>query len=370
MIDKKIQEYFSYGDIPKEWTDVDTGYETHAVMTRLDAFYDGKNLKFLEFNTDNPGGKGWTDIFEEIMFFHKTYKDIFSPEGKIYGKKVVDGLFNAVINSFKDFRGENREPSVALIEYRDSGFLGDPEIVKDYFNSKGVRTELIDPRDFDYSNGNLLYRGVKYNTCVRCVKAQELLLYPEELKNFISAYLNRDMCMVNSFRSLFGSEKSLLSLLFDRNFYHYFTEKEIDAIEKYIPHTIRLSDENAFSSEGEEVNTGEYLLKNQENFVLKPSWGYGGKGVIIGKHVSEEKWKEEVNKLSGNKGWISQEYVNIPRMETPVITEKGTVEIKNKYFNLSPYVFGGKYVGSLGRISDEPVINVSAGGGIVPVYVV
>ena len=83
--DKEIESYFSYKDIPKSWTDVDKGYELHGVITRLDAIFDGENLKFLEFNTDNPGGKGWTDIFEEIMFSHSTYKEIFSSQ--VYEKK-------------------------------------------------------------------------------------------------------------------------------------------------------------------------------------------------------------------------------------------------------------------------------------------
>ena len=36
--------------------------------------------------------------------------------------------------------------------------------------------------------------------------------------------------------------------------------------------------------------------------------------------------------------------------------------------NISPYVFNGKYVGSLGRVSSKDVINVSAGGGIIPIF--
>ena len=163
-------------------------------------------------------------------------------------KKVVDGLFSSIMKCFNDFWKDRREPSVALIEFRDSGFLGDPEIVRDYFLSKGVRSKLIDPRDFEYDRGVLKYKGEEYNTIIRCVKSQELLDYPEELKGLISAYLNRDVCMINSFRSLFGSEKSLLALVFNKSFHHYFTEEEIDTIEKYIPRTFRLSDKVVFSS--------------------------------------------------------------------------------------------------------------------------
>jgi glutathionylspermidine synthase len=365
--DRDLQSYFSYKDIPQEWLDIDKGYEGHAVITRLDALYDGKNLKFLEFNTDNPGGKGWTDIVEEIVFSHSVYRNLFPPAYKGYEKKVVDGLFKAIMNSFNAFWGKEKEPSLGIIEYRESQFRSDAEIVRDYFREKGVRASLVDPRDFEYRGGILTAERMEYNIFLRCVKAQELLDYPEQLKPFISAYINGDMCMVNSFRALLGSEKSILSLICNKKFHHYLTEEETLIIQKHIPWTFRMSD-NIVTSRQEETDIREYLIKKQEKFILKPSWGYGGKGVILGKHVSSGEWDEAIKKYGGNENWIAQEYVEVPRIEVPVLKETGKVEVENKYFNLSPYVFGGRYVGCLGRISDSPVINVSAGGGIIPVY--
>ncbi len=367
VFDREIRKFLTYKDIPWEWMEVEKGYESHAVITRLDALFDGKNLKFLEFNTDNPGGKGWNDIFEEVMSSHDTYREIFSDYN--CEKQCVDSLFHATMKSFEDFWGREKEPAVALIEYRESPFLGDPEIVRDYFLSKGVRAALIDARDFTYDGNSLKHNGVEYNTFIRCLKSQEFLDHPEELTGFVSAYLKGHMCMINTFRSLVGSEKSLLALLWNQNFYHYFNDEEIDTIKKYIPPTFRMSEETLFSPDGEEREIREYLIKEQENFVLKPSWGYGGKGVILGRHVPSEDWQNAVREYRGDAAWIAQEYVDVPKIETPVIKETGKVEIEWKYFNINPYVFGGKYAGCLGRISALPVINVAAGGGILPVFV-
>jgi len=364
--DKNMAPYFSYKDIPEEWLSVDKGYKDHAVITRLDALYDGKNLKFLEFNTDNPGGKGWNDIFEEIVLYHPAYRELFPSGMSLHKKSVVHGLFKAVMKSSSDFWGPGEKTSVAIIDYRESQFLGDGEIVKDYFLSKNIHAELMDPRDLYYINDRLKYKGTVYNTVIRCVKSQEFLEHPKELEGFISAYMKGHVCMVNSFKSLLGSEKSMLAMLCKMSFHHYFTEKEKDVIRNYIPWTFTLGDRSVFTREGKEMETKSYLIKNQENFVIKPSWGYGGKGVILGKHMSSDKWQEAVYKYGGETAWIAQEYVEIPKIEIPVINN-GHVEIGSKYFNLSPYVFGGKYVGCLGRISDLPVINVSAGGGIIPV---
>ena len=364
--DKNMEQYFSYKDIPEEWLSVDKGYKEHAVITRLDALYDGKNLKFLEFNTDNPGGKGWNDIFEEIILSHGAYRELFPSGINLHKKSVVDGLFKAVMKSSSDFWGPEEKTSVAIIDYRESQFLGDGEIVKDYFLSQNVHAELVDSRDFYYINNRLKYKGTVYNTVIRCVKSQEFLEHPKELEGFIKAYMNGHVCMVNSFKSLLGSEKSILAMLCKMSFHHYFTEKEKEVIHNYIPWTITLGDKEVYSREGKKMETKNFLIKNQENFVIKPSWGYGGKGVILGKHMSSDDWKEAVYKYGVDSSWIAQEYVDIPKIEIPVINN-GHVETGFKYFNLSPYVFGGTYVGCLGRISDSPIINVSAGGGIIPV---
>ena len=37
-----------------------------------------------------------------------------------------------------------------------------------------------------------------------------------------------------------------------------------------------------------------------------------------------------------------------------------------KRFNINPFGIGGRYAGSITRISDRAVINVSAGGGLLP----
>ena len=363
--DKKIQTYLTYKEVPPEWMEID--YKEHAVITRLDALFDGKNLKFLEFNTDNPGGKGWNDIFEEVMISLNIYREIIP---SYHNKKTVaDGLFQASIKSFEDFFSEGKEPAVAFIEYKDSPFIGDPEIVRDYFNLKGIKASLIDPRDFEYDGTVLKSNGEEYNIIIRCIKSQEFFDYPEELKAIISAYLDGKVCMINTFRALTGSEKTLLALLWNRDFHHYFTDEEIETIKNHIPPTFRMNSKKVISYDEKEVSLKEYLLKEKENFVLKPSWGYGGHGVILGRHVSFEKWKEKVIEYSGNAAWVAQEYVEIPKMDIPVIKENKRIEIERKYFNINPYVFGGKYVGSLGRISDLPIINIASGGGILPVFV-
>ena len=46
--------------------------------------------------------------------------------------------------------------------------------------------------------------------------------------------------------------------------------------------------------------------------------------------------------------------------------EDGHVQMRLKRFNINPFALGGRYAGMITRISDRAVINVSAGGGLLP----
>ena len=63
-----------------------------------------------------------------------------------------------------------------------------------------------------------------------------------------------------------------------------------------------------------------------------------------------------------------QEYITIPHDRFPEIGD--TVKFKQKYVNINPFALLGRYSGAITRVSDSQVINVSAGGGLVPTLVV
>jgi hypothetical protein len=66
----------------------------------------------------------------------------------------------------------------------------------------------------------------------------------------------------------------------------------------------------------------------------------------------------------GDESWVVQEYVDIPTDHYPEIGS--SVAVKEKYVNINPFALLEKYSGTITRVSDSSVINVSAGGGLVP----
>ncbi len=367
--DSYVREYFAYHPpIPSEWINIDPGYKKHTIINRLDILFDGKNLRFVEFNTDNPGGRGWTDTYEELFRENPMYSGLIKDFGNPGGRNIVKGEFDAVMSCFKEMKIKDN-PRLALVDFSTSGVRGDVETIRDYFIEHGIEANIIDGRDFEYRNGHLYSNGVKFNMLHRGMRAEFFLRYPRELKDFHKGVKNQAACLVNSFKSTLGSEKSMLSFLSNPANHHYFNEEQVKVIKKHIPWTRKFDETITMSKEGEEVTLKSYMISKKDELVVKPATGAGGYGVMVGKTTDQLKWNDVVEGYSGDPGWIVQEYAEIPTVKLPMI-RKNKIVFENKFLNISPYVFNGKYVGALGRVSDKDVINVSSGGGIIPIFVI
>ncbi len=364
--DPVVREYFPYSEIPKEWIEADPGYRRPTLINRHDALFDGKELKFIEFNTDNPGGKGWVDTYEEIFHAEPMYKDLIDDFGQPVQRKILQGFYDTVLSSFKEM-SFSEKPRVALVDFREISMRTENEIVRDYFIEKGIEANLVDARDFELKKGKLWSGGVSFNIILRTLKAEFYRRFPREMKDFIQGVTKPSVCMINSFRSVLGSEKAVLSFLTNPFHHHYFEEDEVEAIKKHIPWTRKLDETITISPEGEEINLKSFLKANRERLVLKPSWGAGGSGVMVGDSAERADWEDCVDRNIGCPWWTVQEKVPIPRIKFPVI-KNNQIITEEKFVNFSPFVFGGKYVGMLGRTSGKDVINVSAQGGVIPVF--
>jgi uncharacterized circularly permuted ATP-grasp superfamily protein len=108
-----------------------------------------------------------------------------------------------------------------------------------------------------------------------------------------------------------------------------------------------------------------FVADNRERLVLKPASSYGGRNVSLGMETPQERWEEIIAAHADRADFIVQEYVPVPEEMFPTI-EGGHVQMRLKRFNINPFGIGGRHAGSITRISDRAVINVSAGGGLLP----
>ena len=108
-----------------------------------------------------------------------------------------------------------------------------------------------------------------------------------------------------------------------------------------------------------------FASDNRERLVLKPVSDYGGHGVALGIETDQPDWDSIIDAQAEHANYVVQEYVPVPEEMFPTV-EDGHVAMRLKRFNINPFGIGGRYAGMITRISDQAVINVSAGGGLLP----
>lgn len=365
--DEYVASYFPYTDIPKEWINWDSGYEKPTILNRHDAIFDGKNLKFIEFNTDNPGGRGWCDISEELFRKYTVYGDLIEKFAPPSERRMLRTLKESLLSCYKEWGGKKSNPRVALVSFKKFLAGSDDEIVRDYLIENGIETNFVDARDFEYRKKKLYSGNVPFDIVNLTLRFTFFKRFPNEMKDFLSAIRDNNICCVNHFRALIASHKEALSFITNEENHHYFTKEEAECIKQYVPWTRKMDETITISKEGCDVALQEYVINHQEELVLKPTAGAGGYDVHVGKVTPKDKWIDAVESAIGCPWWIVQEAVDIPEYEFPVLRGNKVV-LEKKNLNVNPYIFKGQYVGCLGRISESKVINVSAGGGIIPIF--
>jgi glutathione synthase/RimK-type ligase-like ATP-grasp enzyme len=169
---------------------------------------------------------------------------------------------------------------------------------------------------------------------------------------------------VNPFRVHVASNKKILAVLQDERFEHLLKRGEAETIRTTLPWT-RILRPGRTTYGPWRFELLSFVCENRERLVLKPASDYGGRGVLLGRETDQDSWEAAVEEHADSSDHIVQEYVPIPEEMFPAI-EDGHVQMRLKRFNINPYCIGGRYVGMMTRISDQAVINVAAGGGILP----
>jgi len=104
-----------------------------------------------------------------------------------------------------------------------------------------------------------------------------------------------------------------------------------------------------------------------DELVLKPNEEYGGRGVVLGWTADAASWDAALARGVSERA-VLQERVRVRRLRFPSFDDRG-VRWRDLAFDLNPFLFRGRMEGAMVRVSDGPVSNVSAGGGVTGLVV-
>jgi hypothetical protein len=272
-------------------------------------------------------------------------------------------LIETLLDAYGELRASRGDlpeaPRLALVDVEASPSVPEFRIVCEAARRAGLEAMHSTLDELSYDGSLLRARGEPVHLVYRRALVEDL---PEG--DLIAAARDRRAAVVNPFRARVANNKKLFALLADPRFAHLVGDKEAQVIEETIPWT-RVLRPGRTSYRSWVVDLLGFVSDNRERLVLKPASDYGGHGVALGMETAQSEWDGLLESHAREGDFVVQEYVPVPEEMFPTV-EDGHVQMRLKRFNINPFGIGGRYAGMITRISDRAVINVSAGGGLLP----
>ncbi len=361
-----LKDLFELTPEETELVAIDPGYPTKVRITRNDAFLTDEFFKFIEFNTDSPGGPMYSDVEGELL-------GTIPPLEKLKRKylfhtdQFIPTVLNTLLEAYRDFGGKKERPFIALVAGDKSATLPEFLLISEWLKKRGYESAYSDPRWLEYDGKVLRTKdGEAIDVMYRRGWLPDWTDHMDDIKPLRKAYREGNICVVNSPRSILASNKSLLGVIQLEEIQSLFTEEERQVIADHVPWT-RLVRDRKVEYRGKTVDMLEFIEENQSTLVLKPMNMFGGKGVCVGPAATVSQWRDHID-LALKQKYVIQEYVPIP--EEPLPEAAPGLTFVDKKINVNFFAYNGQYAGGMVRTSDDAIINISAGGGLIPIFVV
>jgi hypothetical protein len=344
-----------------------------STASRVDAFLLPESLKFTEYNGESPAGSGYTETLSEIFRRLQVMKE-FAEHFEIHSYPLSARLLDALIGTYRDWGGTAKQPQMLIVDWKEVPTWSEFEILKERFEALRIPVVLADPRELDWDGKTLSAKGKKIDLVYRRVLINDIVARPRECAALVKAYEAQAVCVANNFRCKIPHVKAFFAVLTEQKNASLFSPDELDVIRRHVPWT-RVVEDVKSDYQGQPIALLDYIRKNQQDLVLKPSDEYGGTGVTLGWEVAAGDWENAIQSaLPGGTWakkhgcWIVQEKIAMRRGEFPYIGADGKVEFRDMLVDLAPYMFRGKLTGFLTRLSASSLANVTSGGGQIPAF--
>ena len=261
---------------------------------------------------------------------------------------------------------------IALVERRETVPGGVDEFARmaPYFTARGFPTVEGDPREIEHRGGEFFLKGTPVDVVYRDFQLEEVVsikTHGGSVEGIEAAFADNRVIS-----TVFGEfdHKSLCELLTSPDFEKYFTLQEIKAARSHVPWTRLVEERTTKDSEGREVDLLPFARERREKLVLKPNRSYGGEGVIVGEIVSQSEWEAALQQaVAKPRTFVVQEKVPIQKAQVMILKGSGRPRLEEQYATLS-VTATPRGVAFVGRCSPDPVVNITQGGAIVPVFLV
>ena len=370
VADELLLDELGLTPIERELVKIDPGYRAVSPTARLDSFLTTETYSFVELNGESPAGIAYGDaafaIFEELPVM-KRFSDRYSVQ-RFAGSPL---MLQVLLDCHAEFLGRKpeRPPHIAIVDLKGMPTQKEFELFREYFESQGCPSVIASPDELEFTNGRLRARDFEIDIVYKRLLVNEYLPIMKEQPALLDAYRAGAVCMVNGFRSKIIHKKALFAVLTDARFKSLFTTDEQQMIAGHVPWTRKVRSGKS-DYYGDEIDLLEFISDRRERLVLKPNDDYGGHGIYIGWNIDEIGWDEALHNALANGDYLVQERVQTARETFPALTADDKIQFVEQLVDLDPLLFNGKVGSAFTRLSSNELANVTAGGGMVPTFVI
>lgn len=377
----------------------DPGLLERVATARVDYFIDDAGVhRALELNATIPAMQGYSDLIAH-RFIRTVARERELPADAAErlvaraGSNTAD-LLASIVAHFQLQGGRAERPSILVVSRRGDAQLGELHHYVRAFGAAGHRAvhAWADEVDVDAA-GRLGARGERFDLLYRHIFARRVPEGSTLARLLVDPGPNVILNPVTSPLEV----KGMLALLHEaggdprRAAAFGLSDEELDAVRRVVPWTRLLLPAPATLADGAVVpDLAAFAAAHPERLVLKRSWDYGGKSVVLGPDAdsaasrarmrelfgeSVDGWPELCAAAVGDPGvWVVQELVP-PRPRRHLLVERDAAgaihaEWRELYVDVSAYANLGvapRPRGAVCRASGSRIVNILGGGGLTPV---
>ena len=370
VADESLLDELGLTAIERELVKIDPGYRAVSPTARLDSFLTDETYSFVELNGESPAGIAYGDaafaIFEELPVMKR-----FAEKYEVRRFEGSPLMLKVLLDCHQEFLGRkpDRAPHIAIVDLKGMPTQKEFELFREYFESQSCPSIIASPDELEFTNGRLRARDFEIDIVYKRLLVNEYLPIMKEQPALLDAYRAGAVCMVNGFRSKIIHKKALFAVLTDARFKSLFTSDEQEMIAGHVPWTrkVRAGKSDYY---GDQIDLLEFISDRRDRLVLKPNDDYGGHGIYIGWNIDEIGWDEAIHNALANGDYLVQERVATARETFPALTAEDKIQFVEQLVDLDPLLFNGKVGSAFTRLSSNELANVTAGGGMVPTFVI
>lgn len=337
----------------------------HSAVARFDGFISGTSaFTAIEYNSEPHGIHRGFEL--NAAFASMPIASAFGKRYPFRWPNILDLAYDAVLRQHKE-RGGRGTPTLGVLGAdHDLGSRPDMRWLS-YVAARGCHVVPATIDEFRYTKGRLYLKDLAIDL-IALLDWTELILRPSGVSAVLDAVKAGAVVVVNGLsRGLLSTYKSAFEILSDPKYCSLFSPQVTAILRRHVPWTRVLRNCRA-TYHDQEIDLLSYVADHRHDFVLKPSGGSEGVGVLLGWCVTEDGWHKALKRTPGH--YVVQERVPAPVSLYPVDTGEA-MQWQDLRTDCGPYVWNARHaVGWLARSSASDLLNVAAGSMNTPVWIV